>query len=219
MSKLSNEYPTADPSKYLIFDHPWQKDIDPIFAGRLAALAKDMGTVIHILSGKRSTDEQIQSYRETGGKRDANGNWYGGNGYAAVPGRSWHEYGVAIDIRDAWLKGLEKDASTAQQIVLRKYGLFKPLTKGNMCNVLEDWHIQPIETCGVGQEGKQAFLSYKDVKPKTDNQDAEVLKTLTGIAFKSPEYWEKAFKDNNFNPEYIKKAFANMAEYVKKGGK
>ena len=30
-----------------------------------------------------------------------------------------------------------------------KYGLFKPLTKGNSTSIYEDWHIQPIETWNV----------------------------------------------------------------------
>lgn len=163
MSKLSKEFPMADPAKYLLFDNSWQKDIDPVFAGRLAALARDMGVKIHINSGKRATEEQTRLYKQDGGYQDKNGNWVGGTGYVAVPGRSWHEFGEAIDTRDPWLKKLEKDAATNQQILLQKYGLFKPLTKGNRCTVLEDWHIQPIETMGVPVAKRMEFLkAYKE---------------------------------------------------------
>lgn len=166
MSKLSKEYPQADPVKWLNFDNSWQKDIDPIFAGRLAALARDMGVKININSGKRATEEQTRLYKQDGGYQDKSGNWVGGTGYVAVPGRSWHEFGEAIDTRDPWLKKLEKEASTSQQIVLKKYGLFKPLTKGNNCSVLEDWHIQPIETQGIPVAQRMAFLkAYKEAKP------------------------------------------------------
>jgi hypothetical protein len=161
MSKLSNKYPKADIKKWLNFMKNWQTDIDPIFAGRLAALAKDNNKVININSGKRSTTEQIISYRSTGGYQDKNGNWVGGSGFAAVPGRSWHEFGQAIDTIDVWLKQLEKDESTENQKTLRKYGLFKPLTKGNQTSICEDWHIQPIETDGQANNKKVFLDGYK----------------------------------------------------------
>lgn len=187
MSKLSKTaYPLEDPKKWLIFHNSWQTDIDPIFAGRLAALAKYTGVKIHISSGYRSTKEQIASFLRNGGKQDADGNFIGGNGFAAKPGRSWHEFGEAIDTPDAWLKKLEKDASTAQQILLGKFGLFKPLTKGNGTSVNEDWHIQPIETNGVPVNDRKTFYeAYK--------ADEKLIKVAVCQELKKevPEMWKQ----------------------------
>jgi hypothetical protein len=161
---LSTKFSTnAKPEKWLIFKYSNQKDIHPEFAKRLAALAKYMDRPIEIISGRRDSMEQARLYRLSGGKQDSNGNWYGGNGSAARPGNSKHEYGVAVDTSSLWLKALEKDESTKQQKILRKFGLFKPLTKGNGCSVREDWHIQPIETDGIYDRTKMArFLDdYK----------------------------------------------------------
>lgn len=159
MSKLSMKYPYADPKRFLKFVHAWQTDIDPIFAGRLAALARDRNTIITILSGYRSIDEQVRLFMADGGREDSKGNWIGGTGYVAKPGASWHNYGGAVDISDPWLKELDKSAATASQTTLIKYGLFKPLTKGNGRTVLEDWHIQPIETAQV-MDKKSFYQSY-----------------------------------------------------------
>lgn len=146
------KYPMANPFEWLEFNNKWQRNIDFVFAARLAALVKNLyedGKIndkkLTISSGYRSNEEQIRCYKQTGGKQ-INGMWVGGNGYAAKPGSSWHEFHQAIDTNDAWLKALEKDLSTGAQVVLTKFGVFKPLTKGNGRNVLEDWHIQPIET-------------------------------------------------------------------------
>jgi hypothetical protein len=170
-SKLSAAFPMEDPKIYLKFANSWQQGIDPVFAGRLAALTKHMRLVLknpklilHVSSGLRLTAEQVKLYIKNGGKQLADGSWTGGNGYVAIPGTSFHEYGVAIDTSDQWLKKLEKDLATDLQRTLMKFGLFKPLTKGNGCSVLEDWHIQPIETRGISRfdfKAKKAFLSYQ----------------------------------------------------------
>ncbi|OGO78625.1 MAG: hypothetical protein A2Y23_10110 [Clostridiales bacterium GWB2_37_7] len=161
-SKLnSGKFPIANPFKWLVFSKGWQRHIDFIFACRLAALAEYMKRKINISSGYRSTEEQIRSYKKTGGKL-VNGIWTGGNGYAAKPGSSWHEYRLAIDASDAWLKALEKEFATASQVTLMRFGLFKPLTKGNGTSVREDWHIQPIETVGIKDK--------KSLEPKLINK-------------------------------------------------
>lgn len=172
MSKLSKNYPMEDPKKWLIFSNSWQTDIDPTFAGRLAALAKHLGKKITVSSGYRSTAEQIKSFLRNGGKQDKDGNWIGGNGYAARPGRSWHEFGVAIDTSNLWLKALEKEESTKNQRTLTRFGLFKPMTRGNGCSVLEDWHIQPIETFGVPVTLRHIFYdAYQEDKLKSKGID------------------------------------------------
>ena len=160
-SKLSkSDYPLVDPMFNVFFQKQKQKDIDPIFAGRLAAFARKNDISIFVGSGYRSYEEQVRCYEESGGKQDKNGNWVGGDGSAAVPGRSWHNNGEAIDI--SWLgepssKYIREDlyghsASTEEQVKLIEYGIFKPLTSGNGItkkSQLENWHIQPIETRGI----------------------------------------------------------------------
>lgn len=89
-----------DPSKYLSFANSKQTLIDPVFAGRLAKYAKDHGIIISVTSngGKRNYEDQVKAYKASGDRQYKNGNWYGGNGSAAVPGTGWHELGFAIAI-------------------------------------------------------------------------------------------------------------------------
>lgn len=148
-SKLNpDKFPIASPFDWLIFSKSWQRQIDFVFACRLAALAEFKQKKINISSGYRNTEEQISAYKKSGGKL-INGIWQGGSGYAAKPGSSWHEYGLAIDTSDSWLKAMEKELATENQAILMRFGLYKPLTRGNSTSVREDWHIQPIETRGA----------------------------------------------------------------------
>lgn len=183
-SKLSKtDYPLVDPMFNVFFQKQKQKDIDPIFAGRLAAFARKNDISIFVGSGYRSYEEQVRCYEESGGKQDKNGNWVGGDGSAAVPGRSWHNNGEAIDI--SWLgepssKYIREDlyghsASTEEQVKLIEYGIFKPLTSGNGItkkSQLENWHIQPIETRGISDTAKRRtfYDAYKTIKPVTAPQ-------------------------------------------------
>lgn len=141
--------PLSEAYKYLTFSHPTDKDnLDPVFLGRLAALAKDQGwKKLNLSSGYRPTSSQEVLFKKDGGYFK-NGSWQGGTGYVAKPGNSWHEYGVAIDTDNGNLKAMEKYEPTAKQLTLKKYGLFKPMTVGNGTGPKEDWHIQPIETNG-----------------------------------------------------------------------
>lgn len=47
----------------------------------------------------RTMSEQIERYKESGGRLE-DGKWVGGSGYAARPGRSNHQAGVALDIAE-----------------------------------------------------------------------------------------------------------------------
>lgn len=93
-----DDYELANPVYYLRFVDLGEDGIDPIFAGRLAAFSKNNNIILSIADGYRSTEEQIKYYVESGGYKDENDVWTGGNGSAARPGYSWHEYGEAIDI-------------------------------------------------------------------------------------------------------------------------
>ena len=112
-SKLTNNYPVA--SGHLSGDY---KDLDPIFSGRLSALAKASGVAFKITSGYRSIEEQTKLY----------------NMYLSYKktGISSHNYKIAADISTQPIRGMGNSQ-------LKKYGLCKPIKS-------EGWHVQPIET-------------------------------------------------------------------------
>jgi hypothetical protein len=122
-SKLSKTaYPIADPSVWLTGD---KENLDPVFAGRIAYVGKSTNTVIKITKdgGYRTHEIQAHLYAEfKAGKLIS----------ADIPGRSWHEYGIAADTSTQPIRGMSNTE-------LKKYGLVKPINK-------EGWHIQPIET-------------------------------------------------------------------------
>jgi hypothetical protein len=175
--KLSFNYPMANPLKHLRFYHSWQSGIHPIFAARLAAFAKAQGKILLISSGYRSTAEQAESYKSTGGKL-VNGQWIGGNGMAAVPGRSWHEFSCATDWGDKWARAMDKDKSTNMQSSLKPYGIFKPLTKGNKTSIFEDWHVQPIETAGIAVSDRKYFYECKELPKIMVGDHNDLVKIL-----------------------------------------
>ena len=140
ISKLSNKYPIAD-LKYL----SGEKDgIDPIFAGRLSALARDERVNITINSGYRSRQEQERIY-----------NLYkiGELKSASRPGFSWHEFRLAVDTSTQPIRAMDNDQ-------LKPYGLCKPLSA-------EGWHIQPIETSGELNRERYEPLEEEEVIYKT----------------------------------------------------
>lgn len=180
VARLSaQKYPMANPKKWLVFANPNQADIDPVFAGRLAAYGRDRGKQVHITGngGARDPKDQVRAYVQSGGYQKQDGTWTGGNGLAAVPGISFHEIKLAIDVADEDIKATDKEASTAKQTTLLKYGIFKPLTKGNGVSKPEDWHIQPIETAGKSQASCRKTLFPLEVSGTlVDFQKAHGLK-------------------------------------------
>ena len=165
----------ADPSVWLKFKYPEQTGIDPILAGRLAAFARDQGKVLNILSGHRSTEKQIQLFKQHGGYKDKNGNWTGGDGIATIPGTSWHEFRLAVDVSDSWAKKIDKDAKTSEQKTLLKYGIYKPLTKGNKSSVYEDWHLQSVELIGIPKSERSKYA------PEVIITDVKDFQTVFGL--------------------------------------
>lgn len=132
--------------------------IDPVFLGRAAALCKHLGVIGYVTSGTRSYERQVELYIADGGFQLPNGEWTGGSGYVAKPGKSYHNYGLAIDIGTAALKLIDKVASFSKQLMLAKFGLCKPMTSGNGSTVLEDWHFQPIETINLTLDQRRALV-------------------------------------------------------------
>lgn len=137
-------------------------DIDPVFLGRYAAMCKYLGVIGYVTSGTRSIQKQTNLYIADGGRKLANGEWTGGSGYVAKPGKSLHNYCLAMDESNKVLKALEKEASFKMQKTLAKFGLCKPMTKGNNMTILEDWHFQPIETINL-TVAQRAALAPKSI--------------------------------------------------------
>ena len=126
ISKLSKTaYKTADPSNRLTGD--W-KNIDPVFAGRLAYLC-----AMELTESYRPTARQTELYNQyLEYKRTGEGTIKS----AARPGQSWHEFRLAIDTSSKPIRGMTNEE-------LAPYGLCKPIAK-------EGWHVQPIETAKLG---------------------------------------------------------------------
>lgn len=116
-----------------------QNNINPVFAGRLAKLAKDFGVKVNITSGYRTIQEQqdlVIMYVGMPGYYIKNNAVYNSNNemMVAAPGKSRHNYKFAADC-----SGFITNLSNA---VLNKYGLYKPMS-------YENWHIEPIETRNI----------------------------------------------------------------------
>lgn len=152
-SKLSRSaypvVPIAECGEYLLGN--WQ-GLDPIFAGRLASAGKDLGDV-PLSETVRSTDLQRIYYNEYIQYKKTKILGPHGIKLAAVPGTSWHEIRLAVDVKSSHRL---YHASNAE---LSKYGLCKPLvSKG------EYWHLQPIETFKLGSKCK-TYLAPVDLAP------------------------------------------------------
>ncbi len=133
---------TANPFWYIQFvqgpgDNPeTMANIDPVFKGRLAALARDAGKCAYFGEGYRDFDRQATLYQK----------YLDGSGaLAAKPGTSKHNMGLAVDTASDWLQGLEDGLSVERQVRLAEYGLFKPMA-GLSGIQHENWHLQPVET-------------------------------------------------------------------------
>jgi hypothetical protein len=151
-SKLPKKaYPTADPKKWLRGD---VSNLDPVFAGRLAYLGFCTNTIIDVTDGWRSYGDQEKMYKRKLQGEIAN---------AEKPGRSWHEFSIAIDSSTYPLRGMTNKE-------LANYGLCKPIRS-------EGWHVQPIET--LGQTDRMKFAPV-DLAPK--------LKSMFGVSEATIKY-------------------------------
>ncbi len=167
ISRLNaRRYPWANPATRLIIPSTTGRDLDPVFAGRLAAFAASRGKVITSTNSgaRRDIETQIRLYNTLP------------KGQAARPGTSFHEYGLAWDTADAWLRSLCATLATANQAELLKFGLFKPMTRGNNSSVLEPWHIQPIETNGI------IIARRPQLAPLEYDMELRTFQKLVGIA-------------------------------------
>jgi len=132
---------TANPFWYVHFvvgagDNPeTMANIDPVFKGRLAALARDMGQSAELGEGFRDLARQQELYDR----------YLDGTGaLAAKPGLSKHNMGLAVDTQSSWLQSLNDGTPVERQTALLQYGLYKPLSDAVGISH-ESWHIQPLE--------------------------------------------------------------------------
>lgn len=163
-SKLSNKYPIAD-LKYLSGN---KEGLDPVFAGRLSALARDKKVVVFVTSGYRSTAEQEKLYNlcRAGKLRSA-----------SKPGLSWHEFRLAVDTSIQPIRGMGNDK-------LKKYGLCKPIS-------YEGWHIQPIETNGKTnrKQFEPEIVKEEVVMPEITVEEAKkIVKEKAGLSDDTMQY-------------------------------
>lgn len=169
-SKLNNtSYKVADPKIYLIGQ---PEELDPVFAGRLAYLAKDKGVKLKLTEGYRSTARQMELYNQyLEYKRTGKGSIK----LAAKPGTSWHEFRLAIDTSTYPIRGM----TNAQ---LKPYGLCKPIAS-------EGWHIQPIETSGKSNKTAYAPEEVEEVQTQKVTAEMNGKETeLTSILHKGENY-------------------------------
>ena len=177
-SKLSKDYPVADPKEHLYgADHTL---IDPTLAGRLAFVAKKTGVKIKLTEGYRSTEYQAELYAKyLEFKRTGKGLIK----LAAKPGTSWHEFRLAVDTSTQPIRGMSN-------IELRQFGLCKPISS-------EPWHIQPIETLNQTDRKKYEPLEVEDLT--REETRALIIEVVNEIVFprggKPSDWAEKAWEE------------------------
>ena len=181
ISRLNvRKYPWANPKTYLIIPPTTGDDLDPVFAGRIAAFVRSRKTRATCTSagGRRDSATQLRLYKTLP------------RGQAAIPGTSWHEFGLAWDTADQWLRSLYAEVATAQQTELLRFGLYKPMTRGNRTSVLEPWHIQPVETIQFSATKLRPQLA--PLEYSIEQKDFQTIFNLTPDGINGPNSMSKA---------------------------
>lgn len=187
-SKLRTTYKTADPASWLTgADY---RELDPIFAGRLAYIAKDSRVNLHLTEGFRSPERQAELYRQY---QEYLKTGKGTIRLAAKPGTSRHEYRLAIDTSTQPIRGMSN-------LALAKYGLCKPI-------VSEPWHIEPIELMGLNITQIKARYLPEEVEDLTENETRKLFDEMIGKA-------RPIYKKVSDLPDWAK---PTIEDYIKKG--
>ena len=162
MKIIPGKYPEEKNwQKWIRFKYPHGCNLSIVFIWRLAALARDRNTVMSNTLGYRSKEETQRLW-----DLDVAKNKGKPSGKVAVSGTSWHEFNLAVDLDGLYWKNKSQRewlpyARLKQP--LNKYGLILPLNKIDSPNVLEWWHIQPIETAMVTKFERSTFLEGDDI--------------------------------------------------------
>lgn len=163
VSKFSiKKYKWANWKRWLKFTHPGHEEIDPVFKGRLAALAAYLGWILTFSRGFVTIQEQ-QAIGEALLKKNPswtrrpNGAIYNTKGQCmvAAPGTSPHEKHLAVDG--------DHRIEVISNYVLNRFGLCRPMA-------YEPWHIQPIETMGVSYAAREALIPVEIPGTVSENQ-------------------------------------------------
>lgn len=159
MAAPGERYPGGDVSTLSKQPGVDLSQINPSMAANLTAMNNEYkekaGKPFLITSGYRSIEKQAQLYREKGPK------------FAAPPGSSLHNFGVAVDVNSP-------DANAmASSGLLEKYNFTRPMGH-------EPWHIEPkgIDRKGVKKEGLKAAMAPDFVKqvatPSSSSSPADI---------------------------------------------
>lgn len=163
MKIIAGKYPELDNwQDWVKFKYPHGSRLSLVFLRRLGAFAKDIGEKMANVLGYRPMEETQRLW-----DADVKANGGQPSGKVARPGYSWHEHGLAVDLHGAFWQSLMNsmciNRSRLNQPLLNKYGLILPLNKVDSPNVLEWWHIQPIETAhGIMPSERANFLDPDD---------------------------------------------------------
>ena len=109
------------------------------FKGMAEEYGELTGKSLHVNSAYRSPETQARLYRQNPGK-------------AARPGRSLHEFGLALDVNTVDLNAADKLG------LMRKYGFTRPVGG-------ETWHTEP--------SGIQPYIQEAKVNPQLANKQIE----------------------------------------------
>ena len=142
------------------------KGLKPEFKTRIlkaaAAYKQITGKKLYITSAYRNPKHQAELYKKSNG-----------SGMVAPPGRSMHNWGLAIDLGNA-AGGLDKGPGNQGDIlakagILNKFKLWRPMLGSHP---YEPWHIEPIETKGHrGTKGQYVQLqSSSSMSSAVSNQ-------------------------------------------------
>lgn len=129
------------------------------FKRRMDAYGTAYGVVING-SGYRTIEAQAQAWIDY--KNDpANHN------LAAYPGQSWHNCGLAYDVRKDdtghYPASMESDYHLPiEQQAMYQFGLCIPMWE-NGAPGQEPWHVVPVECIGVAESQRQKFLDEDDL--------------------------------------------------------
>ena len=150
-----------DWQKWVKFRYSHGNRLSMVFLWRLAALVRDFGEVMSGCYGYRPIEETQRLYNE-----DLKANGGKPSGRVALPGTSWHEFGLAIDLSgDTWKKICTKNWMNRSRLKqsLNAYGLILPLNNIDYPQYPEWWHLQPIETAtGIAKADRKNFLDKDD---------------------------------------------------------
>ena len=148
-------------------EESWMK----LFYNCIGDYVKSTGdrSVFTITSGYRSPEKQRALYDENLRKYPPNG-----NGKVAKPGRSRHEFGVALDITNSGSDGSGKDFTNGivsrweNSKIADKWGFWRRLRPG-VNKTVEDWHVENKHFLVNGQAASGQDMGDGDIMNPSHN--------------------------------------------------